>query len=790
MHSKKHSPRRTFLLAAIALLLALVAHHGWKDLLAFRRLNSVAPLRLAQSEGQGLAPGLTDNAPADIPDYATVARILAEQLPGIHLLRQPLDEGKSALAWTNYLAALDYERIYFRQQDIDSFEPARLELHSSLRQGDLSFADLAFETYLQRVAERVAFVENILEGDFDFSIDETYHWKRREAPWLADAKAQDDLWRKRIKNELLARQVSRELKAAKDEADKGDAEQAEATDEPETPAADDEKETAPPAATEPTTEDAADQDLTEGAPAAKPAEKPVDDKEFVRKRYQQYLTMLQDSDAEHRMTRFLSAATAAFDPHTSYLSPVSLEDFGINMQLSLQGIGAQLTTDDGAAKIEEIIPGGPADRDVRDIRLVKGDRIIGVGQGDEDIVDTLHWPLYKTVRLIRGPKGTKVVLLVQPASDPSGMTTKIVDLIRDEVKLEESAATSRIETPTDAEGRERRLGTIRLPTFYASMNLGQNDAEHRSASLDIARLLADLNSQKVEGLVLDLRGNGGGALKEAIDLTGLFIRTGPVVLVKEGTRIHLLPDQDPAVAFRLPMIVLIDRISASASEIVAGALQDYGRAVIVGDSRSHGKGTVQQIIPLGDAGKLGSIKVTNASFFRINGSSTQVKGVSSDIVLPSAFDYFADLGEDKLPNPIPWSTVPPARYSLVSHLEPVIAQLKQRSETRLEDDERWLRHLRRMKRIERASNLVEVPLEIGQRREFARAERDLDELDEDLSLENATRKEREEARRKRDVVMDEALQILIDLIDIQGPVENLQPQTDRNFDSIFDRLFR
>jgi len=783
MHSKRHSFRRTVLLAAVVAVLVFTAFQRWQDFFALRRLNTVTPIRLAQSEGQGMAPGLSDDTAASVPDYAAVGRILAEQLPALHLLRQPLDEGRSALAWTNYLAALDYERIYFRQQDIESFEPARLKLHENMQAGDLSFADLAFDTYLERVTERVAFVENLLEGEFDFTVDETYRWKRRDALWPADTAAQDDLWRKRIKNELLARQVNRELKTTKAEDDQEN---------PDTP---DEKPDRDGAAQEiekpavvPEGQAAVEEEPTDGDNAA---EKPVDDKEFVRKRYQQYLSMLQDSDAEHRMTRFLSAITAAFDPHTSYLSPVSLEDFGINMQLSLQGIGAQLSTDDGAAKIEEIIPGGPADRDVRDFRLVKGDRIIGVGQDDEPIVDTLHWPLYKTVRLIRGPKGTKVVLLVQPASDPSGMTTKTVDLIRDEVKLEESAATSRIETPTDSEGRERRLGTIRLPTFYASMNLGKNEAEHRSASLDIARLLADLNSQNIEGLILDLRGNGGGALKEAIDLAGLFIRTGPVVLVKEGARIHLLPDQDPAVAFRLPMIVLIDRISASASEIVAGALQDYGRAVIVGDSRSHGKGTVQQIIPLGDAaGKLGSIKVTNASFFRINGSSTQVKGVSSDIVLPSAFDYFADLGEDKLPNAIPWSTVLPARFNLVANLEPVIAQLKERSSARLENEERWQRHLRRMKRIEHASNLVEVPLQIDKRREFARVERDLDELDEELAQENSTRKDREEARRKRDVVMDEALQILIDLIEIQGPIESLQPQADRNFESLFDRLFR
>jgi carboxyl-terminal processing protease len=685
----------------------------------------------------------------------------------------------------------------------------------------VSFADRVFDTYRQRVEERVAYVETLLKTPFDFSVEETYRWKRRDAPWPADVAAQNELWRRRLKNEVLSRIISQELKAKKKAPDAAvptpppvddAAPEVPKEDGPKPPEPDVVAPTAPApeattlvpetdipgdAATKPAPveapEDIAGATQAPETPATPelPPEKPLTNEEFVLKRYRQFLTMLEDSDAEHHMSRYLSAVTMAFDPHTAYLSPVSLEDFGINMQLSLQGIGAQLQSEDGTAKIEEIIPGGPADRDTRDIRLVKGDRIIGVGQGDEPIVDTLHWPLYKAVRLIRGPKGTKVVLLVQPASDPSGMTTKRVDLIRDDVRLEEQAATSRLETTKDAEGHERRLGTIRLPTFYASMNIGSNGAERRSASLDIARLLADLNSENVEGLILDLRSNGGGALKEAIDLAGLFIRTGPVVLVKERSRVHTLLDQDPAIAFRKPMVVLIDRISASASEIVAGALQDYGRAVVVGDSRSHGKGTVQQILSLGDEGDLGSLKVTNASFFRINGSSTQVRGVASDVVLPSAFDFFAEMGEDKLPNAIPWSTVGSSQYRTVATLGPTIEALKKRSEKRLADDARWQKHLKRMQRIEHISNLAEVPLQIDQRRAFARDEQALEEIDEQLNEEGATRKDREEARRAQDVVLDEALRILVDLIDVHGPLNSLQqtaPSTQT--DSLFDRFFR
>ncbi len=764
---------------------------------------------LAQNGPGVLAPPADPDAPAlaqapeeprqpRVPpetDFSAVAQRVAEVLPATHLLREPLDEVKSARAWTNYLAALDFERLYFRQEDIAEFEPHRLRLGEELLAGDLAFAAKAYARYLQRVEERVNRLETLLQNPFDFSIPESYQWKRREAPWPASLAEQDELWRKRVKNEILARIIARELKQAPaDEAREtrgtppvpGQADDRTADPPDEAPPA---AETVPPPVHE-----------APGAPPETPATKEAGaedgedpdetHEEFILKRYRRFLTILKDNDAEDPMSRFLGAVAMAFDPHTGYLSPVSLEDFGINMQLSLQGIGAQLRPEDGTARVVEIIPGGPADRDTRDIRLVPGDQIIGVGQDDGPITDTLHWPLYKTVRLIRGPKGTKVVLLVQPMSDPSRTTTKKVDLIRDEVRLEEQAATSSVETVADAAGTPRKLGILRLPTFYSSV-VANNGGERRGAALDVARLLAELNTEAVEGLVLDLRGNGGGALKEAIDLVGLFIRTGPVVLVKEGVRVHTLADRDPAVAFRKPVVVLIDRISASASEIVAGALQDYGRAIVAGDSRSHGKGTVQQIIPLDEQGVLGSIKVTNASFYRINGSSTQSRGVAADIVLPSPFDFFTELGEDKLPNAIPWSTIRPAWFRPVADLGPTLAVVRERSLARRTAEERWQRHDRRLARIEHLQNLREIPLEIEARRTFAIEERELEEIEEQIEEENATRKEREAARRAQDVVLDEALRILVDFIDVHGPLTSLtQPAAPAGIDDLFERFFR
>ena len=523
--------------------------------------------------------------------------------------------------------------------------------------------------------------------------------------------------------------------------------------------------------------------------------------------YRQYLDILNHSDEEFYLSKFCNAVTGAYDPHSSYLTPVAQEDFGIDMQLSLQGIGAQLQSEDGTAKIVEIIPGSPAERDKSETRLVPGDKIIGVAQSSEDFVDIRHWPLYKAVRLIRGPKGSTVRLQVIPASDITA--TKIVTLIRDEIKLEEQAASSALETISDETESERKLGYIKLPTFYASMKLGKGpDASPRSATLDVARLIAELNEEHIEGLVLDLRGNGGGSLPEAVYLTGLFIRTGPVVQVKETRRTITLPDNDPAIAFKKPMIVLINRLSASASEIVAGALQDYGRAIIVGDTHSHGKGTVQTLIPVQN-GTLGSLKATTASFYRITGSSTQIRGVSSDIHLPSVFEHYTQLGEDKLPNAIPWSRTGPARYRRIDSFDETIPLLSERSEKRRAKNEKWQKHIQLLDRFAAITTNTVVSLDFETRLERAKADEALQrEISSDTTLADAqnvaegeltplppddppkdeTKEEREARRRKNDDVLKEALHILVDLIDLHGSPRNLtQEPTPYDFLNTFFR---
>ena len=721
------------------------------------------------------SPSLSDSAPPEeSANFAAVASIIANGLKDIHFLRLPFDQTRSAMAWTNYLAALDIDRMYFRQEDLDALESHRLNLRDEMNNGDLSFANEARERFMIRVRERNAAVQELLSQPFDFTVDEDYTWRRRDAPWPASAAEQDDLWRRRIKNELLVRIINRKLdeeEAAKKESVSPKDQESESpkSENPETETRN--QETEPP-------EEAGASPVDPTAPADTPADTaaPSDPVDFLRKRYDKLLSFYEDSDSEYFLSRFFTAVCMSYDPHSDYFSPVSQEDFDINMQLSLQGIGATLQTEDGAAKITEIIPGGPADRDTRDIRLVPGDRIIAVAQeGDAEFTDILHWPLYKAVRLIRGPKGTRVRLLVQCADDPTHEKTRIVELVRDEVKLEEQAATSSLETFTDASGRERRMGVITLPTFYAGGGNSRSGATARSASADIVRLLAELNASNIEGLILDLRGNGGGALKEAVDLTGLFIRTGPVVQVQEYRRTVSLKDFNPAVAFQGPLIVLVDRLSASASEIVAGALQDYGRAIVIGDTHTHGKGTVQQVMPI-DNGNLGSIKVTNAGFFRITGDSTQLKGVTSDICLPSAYDYYSELGEDKLPNAIPWRKIGGTAYRRVSELAPAIQDLQGKSDARRASDERWQTHLRRLDAVKRINDSTTVSLQIDKRTAQLREEREAFDDDDEFSATGSsdddddekrprTRAERMAARRAKDVVLDEALRILGDFVD-------------------------
>ena len=695
--------------------------------------------------------------PPMIPEshYGKIARQFVEVLTSNHIRQMPLDEDLSMRAWTNYLNALDFDHSCLLQSDIDRFAGRQRGIGAALEQGNTQLGFDVFNVYRQRVEERMVFVTNLLVHGVEFTADESYDWKRKDAPWPRNRAEQDDLWRRRIKNELLGFQVAREMDAVR-----GSNRVAQAT-----------NRVASVAATAATnrldlltaTNRTHAGGVTNALAVAAPP--PPSPEEIVRKRYEQFSMVIQDSDADFVLTRYLTAVAGAFDPHSEYMSPTRVEEFNIDMSLSLCGIGAQLRFEDGMARVEMVLPGGPAARDTRDIRLRTGDKIIGVAQGNGPIENVLHLPLNQTVRKIRGEKGTRVVLNVVSASDPSGATTRLVDLLRDEVKLEEQAATGRVERVTMPDGRTRKLGVVRLPVFYGTMGQRPGSPGYRSAAADVMRILGVLNTENVEGLVLDLRNNGGGSLREAIELVGAFIRSGPVVQVREVRQIHVLPvpDSDPAVAFRRPMVVLINRISASASEIVAGALQDYGRAVLVGDPQTHGKGSVQTILPLGDE-KLGQVKVTNANYYRVSGISTQLRGVRPDLVIPSIFDTF-DMGEDRLPNAMPWTCVPAAEFTPVWRIGAWLPALRERSAERLAKNPRYASYCRLVQHLREINDRKTVPLEKQARLRLA-----VDEM-EIQKMESEETKRIDNMGAKEDILLDESLRILSDLVEVSGGAE-------------------
>lgn len=698
-----------------------------------------------------LACALAARAPAaelqPDPDHSRSAKLLAITMPLRHLSREALDDNVSTNALDIFLNALDFDHVYFLQSDVDAFRAERKNLDNQLRAGDLDFAFKVYNLFKTRVANRVAYVKELLEDGFDVGVAEEYQWKRRTAPWAADEEAWNDLWRRRIKNEYVAQLVSRQI---------GSEEPAIAQDEhggeiDETPGA--VTLDAPPSSTN-AAADAAPPAAT-NAVAAAPKLTP---EEHIAKAYTRYLTLIQDNDANWLIERYLNAFTHAYDPHSDYLSPQGAEDFEIGMKLSLQGIGALLSPEDGAAKVERLIPGGPAERDGR---LKPNDKIIAVAQGDGPDVDVLHWPLQKTVRLIRGEKGSKVVLTVIPAADSSGSTVTKIDLVREEVKLEEQAARSEIRETTGADGIARKIGVITLPEFYADLKAGNSSEARRSAN-DVARLLDELRNGGAEGIVLDLRSNGGGSLADAIQMTGLFIESGPVVQVKDQRRVHTLSDPNPDVAYTGPVVVLVNRMSASASEILAGALQDYGRALVIGDSKTHGKGTVQTLTQLHAANtNMGSLKVTTASFYRIAGGSTQLRGVEPDIVIPSPLDAM-DIGEEQLPHAMPWSQVNAAFFDRETSLQDFLPELKVRSELRRGTDPAFGTYTSLLARLAERQRSTTIPLKLDTRLALAQSEKELQKQLEESDPSKAT-----DEKKKNDLVLRESLQILCDWISLR-----------------------
>lgn len=670
------------------------------------------------------------------PTASQIARQFDRVLPRAHLSHQPLDASVATNALQVYLGMLDYDRTFFMASDIAEFSKEGGLLADRLARGDVDFAFRVFERMKERVRNRVEYVDQLLRKGFDLTVKESYFWKRKDAPWATTPEEWDELWRLKVKNEYVARIVNQRLAEA--ERTNGVARAGSATNAAVASAG---------STNEPPNPDAL-----------------LSPEEFIRKRYKQYLMVLDDSDADFVLQRYFTSFAQSYDPHSEYMTASSSEDFDINMKLSLCGIGALLGPEDGAAKIERIIPGGPADRDGR---LKAGDRIIAVAQGDAPAVDVLHWPLHKTVRLIRGEKGSKVVLTVIPASDISGVRTLKIDIIRDEVKLEEQAAKGETREVAGENGVSNRIGVIRLPAFYADIKSRMNGSgeEARSSTRDMARIITDMKARGVAGILIDLRNNGGGSLAEAVEMTGLFFTSGPVVQVREMRGIQVLSDPDPDVLYTGPLVVLVNRHSASASEILAGALQDYGRAVLVGDAKTHGKGTVQSLQYLDERNqKLGQLKVTTHSFYRIAGGSTQLKGVVPDIVIPSVLDAL-EVGEEYLPHAMQWTVVNTALYRPVMNLKPLLPQLRRASEARRAKEVRFAVQADIIKRIRDHQEAASISLALEDRLALAREEKGLEkEQEAALDAEDGAAAGDEHIRRENDITLVEAEHILGDLI--------------------------
>ena len=609
---------------------------------------------------------------------AAVTVLTTQILEQSQFAHQQLDDELAGKFLDRYLDTLDASHMVFLKSDLDEFAGSRKSLADATRkQGDTGLAHLIFKRYLQRLDQRVAFIAaELKDAKFDFTAEETYSYDRKDAPHPADIEAAQALWRQQLRYEYLQEKLAGQK----------------------------------------------EEDIVKTL-----SRRPGRIAETMRK--------LSDKAV---LEIYLNSLAQIYDPHSDYMGPEQLKSFEIGMNLSLTGIGATLQSEDGYCKIKELLPGGPA---ARSGLLVNGDRIVGVSQKqDGEFTDLIDLPLSQAVELIRGKKGTSVFLNIIPAAATDDSARKTITIVREEIKLEDQQAKAQIIDVPDGD-KTQRIGVINLPAFYAGE--GDGKGAPTSATADVTRIISKLKQENVTGIILDLRLNGGGSLQEAIDLTGLFIPSGPVVQTRnlEG-RVEIGRDRDGDVAYDGPLVVLTSRFSASASEIVAGALQDYGRAVIVGDTSTFGKGTVQTIIPLDrimqsegivPGSDPGALKVTISKFYRPSGKSTQLEGVKADVVIPSLTDL-PEIGESDLDNPLPWDTVPAAKFTEANRVNPSLAALRTHSE----------------KRVAKTQDFIELKSEIERFRKLR--------ADKSVSLNEAQRqKEKDELKARAETLKKERL---------------------------------
>ncbi len=580
--------------------------------------------------------------------YRYITRAIVRTLNKHHYKDITLDDEFSSKIFDLYLKSLDPGKNHFFAEDIESVEKYREELDDKLIKGDLTAAFDIYNRFHERRLQRLNFLLDDLPGKvkaFDFERIEYIKRDREDLPWLSNQENAHDLWRRILKNDVLNLRFT----------------------------------------------DKSSEEIVQK----------------LEKRYRAQLNLLKQTNNDDVFEIFMSAFTHSYDPHTDYFPPRQSENFDIHMRLSLEGIGALLQREDEYIKVVRLIPAGPAERS----KLLKpADRIVGVGQGDEEIVDVVGWRLDDVVDLIRGPKGSTVRLNLLAADSTDATQIKTISIVRDRVKLEEQSAKKKLIDLSHGEANYK-IGVIELPAFYVDFKAAlAGDPNYRSSTRDVEKLIRELREENVDALIVDLRNNGGGSLQEANDLTGLFISTGPVVQIRTAkNRVELIRDMNPKVAYDGPVAVLVNRLSASASEIFAGAIQDHGRGIVIG-SQTFGKGTVQNINPL----EPGQIKYTQAKFYRVSGDSTQARGIIPDILLPELLNN-EEIGENTLPEALPWDRISPARYTRLNDLQPVIELLKKQHEQRIVDHPDFDYMLERIALLEESRNKERISLNETQR---------------------------------------------------------------------------
>lgn len=639
--------------------------------------------------------------------YKNENQLLTSILTRYHYKEFNINDSLSSIIFDKYLNSLDHGKNYFVESDIESFNDYETKLDDNLINGDVQFYYDVFNLYLKRLNERLDYINKLLDKEFDYSIDENFEYNRDNATWAKNENELNELWRKRLKNDALTHKLNGK------------------------------------------------------------------DWEFIqktlRKRYKNYSDFLNKYNSEDVFQLAMNAFAMSIDPHTNYLSPVSSDNFKIDMSLSLEGIGARLQTEDDYTKIAEIIPGGPADKS----GLLKADdKIVGVAQGEDgEFEDIIGWRITDAVKLIRGTKGTTVKLQIIKAGSDLNSKPIEISLIRDKVKLEDQAAKGSVLEIMNHD-KPFRIGVIDIPKFYNDFEGNRNgDLNSKSTTKDVKKIIDSLRTENIDGIIIDLRDDGGGSLQEAIELTGLFIKDGPVVQVKNSNgKIDVGMDPDRGIFYDGPLTVLVNRFSASASEIFSGAIQDYERGLVIGE-QTYGKGTVQNLIDLNrlnskKSNEYGQVKITIAKFYRITGGSTQHLGVIPDISFPSFVDA-NEFGESSEENALPYDEIKPTSFNKYSELHSLLPMLSAQHTDRIKNDKDFQYLLEDIKEYKENKSKDFISLNESVRKlEKEKSEMKKLERNEDIEIDSNIDDDEISVKKKdtKDYILDETAKILSDYI--------------------------